>query len=314
MQVCNWEVKAKDEIKSYTVLESPFRMQKINLVWEKARTHLNLPENKLAKLYSQLKLQDKEELTLKKLKAEGGDKAGLKEADVRQRFNQIMQQYGLIKTDKFKQNDNEIQKSKHIFKDKKLQKLWEKAEKSGLTSTELLALQQEFQHHQEKMDEYHKMVEIASNQNDLRTNEIQRHLSEEYNIRDRNELKKNLKDLQNNYEKLHKLTTGQDEHGFREPKVGGLWRIALEADFSDEELESLKQELGHYEKRLEKLRFLQTELELVNQRRDVNSSDLDEEKTEGRRVMDRKLDKSKDSVNKLHDHLEAKILARHKEL
>ena len=33
----------------------------------------------------------------------------------------------------------------------KLQKLWEKAEKSGLTATELLALQQEFQHHQEKV-------------------------------------------------------------------------------------------------------------------------------------------------------------------
>ena len=34
----------------------------------------------------------------------------------------------------------------------KLQKLWEKAEKSGLTSVELLALQEEFQHHQEKVE------------------------------------------------------------------------------------------------------------------------------------------------------------------
>jgi|LakMenEpi03Aug12_release.lakeMendotaPanAssembly.Ray.scaffolds.fasta_scaffold885185_1 hypothetical protein len=33
----------------------------------------------------------------------------------------------------------------------KLQKLWEKAEKSGLTSSELLALQEEFSHHQEKV-------------------------------------------------------------------------------------------------------------------------------------------------------------------
>jgi hypothetical protein len=35
---------------------------------------MNLAESKLALLYSQLKIQDKEELTLKRLKAEGGDK------------------------------------------------------------------------------------------------------------------------------------------------------------------------------------------------------------------------------------------------
>ena len=34
---------------------------------------------------------------------------------------------------------------------KKLQKLWEKAEKTGMSSEEMLTLQQEFQHHQEKV-------------------------------------------------------------------------------------------------------------------------------------------------------------------
>ena len=43
-------------------------------VWDKARLKLELAEGKLRQLYSQLKIQDKEELTLKKLKAEGGDK------------------------------------------------------------------------------------------------------------------------------------------------------------------------------------------------------------------------------------------------
>jgi hypothetical protein len=44
------------------------------LVWDKARLSLKLAESKLRTLHSQLKLQDKEELTLKRLKAEGGDK------------------------------------------------------------------------------------------------------------------------------------------------------------------------------------------------------------------------------------------------
>ncbi len=43
-------------------------------MWDKARLSLELAESKLRTLHSQLKLQDKEELTLKRLKAEGGDK------------------------------------------------------------------------------------------------------------------------------------------------------------------------------------------------------------------------------------------------
>lgn len=71
----------KDPILSYRTVESPFRMRKINLVWEKARK--SLEEGKLRILYSDLKVQDKEELTLKKLKAESGDKAGLRETEAR---------------------------------------------------------------------------------------------------------------------------------------------------------------------------------------------------------------------------------------
>ena len=35
-----------------------------------------------------------------------------------------------------------------LFKDKKLDKLWQKAQKSGLTEEELLVLKSEFLHHQ----------------------------------------------------------------------------------------------------------------------------------------------------------------------
>jgi hypothetical protein len=35
-----------------------------------------------------------------------------------------------------------------LFKDKKLDKLWQKAQKSGLTEEELLLLKSEFMHHQ----------------------------------------------------------------------------------------------------------------------------------------------------------------------
>lgn len=41
---------------------------------------------KLADLYAELKIQDKTELELKKLKAEDMDKDGIKEAEVRRRL------------------------------------------------------------------------------------------------------------------------------------------------------------------------------------------------------------------------------------
>merc|ERR1719370_2017411 len=57
-------------------------MSRVNLLWEKARRD-GLAEGKLERLYSKLKVQDKDELTMKKLKTEGGDKEGIKEAEVK---------------------------------------------------------------------------------------------------------------------------------------------------------------------------------------------------------------------------------------
>ena len=89
----NFYPDSKGPIKNYASLEDPFRMQKCNLLWNKAR--LKLAENKLENLYSALKVQDKNELTLKKLKSEGHDKDGLKEDEMRKKFNNIMLSYGL---------------------------------------------------------------------------------------------------------------------------------------------------------------------------------------------------------------------------
>ena len=58
------------------------------------------------------------------------------------------------------------------------------------------------------------------------------------------------------------------------------------------------------------MRFLERELQLVDDRQ----VGKDEDKTEGRKVMDRKLAKHVETVSKLHDSLGGKILARHNEL
>ncbi len=66
--------------------------------------------------------------------------------------------YGLSGTDAFSVTESNVVSAKDsssqpkaFFKDKKLNRLWEKAERAGLTDEELMALKQEFQHHQEKV-------------------------------------------------------------------------------------------------------------------------------------------------------------------
>lgn len=54
--------------------------------------------------------------------------------------------------------------NKSLFKDKKLNKLWEKAEISGFTPEELKALKEEFQHHQDKVDMYYSLLENIGSQ------------------------------------------------------------------------------------------------------------------------------------------------------
>ena len=105
---------------------------------------------------------------------------------------------------------------------------------------------------------------------------------------------------------IFRLATNTSPTEFSEPKVRILWKLAQEADFDIKELESLKEEMHHYEKRLQKLQNLKTEIDLS-----VDQPDLNEFVTKDK--MGKKLAKHTDSVQKLHAELEAKIVTRHSE-
>lgn len=114
----------KSPILNFGAVKEPFRMSKVNLLWEKAKSK-GLVEGKLEQLYSQLKVQDKDELTLKKLRTEGSDKDGVKEAEVRKRFAGIMESFGLAGGQVEAREAGE-DTPKALFRDKKLARLWEK--------------------------------------------------------------------------------------------------------------------------------------------------------------------------------------------
>lgn len=76
---------------------------------------------------------------------------------IREHFEYVGEDYKRDKDSAFNEaSDDHINKS--LFKDKKLNKLWSKAESAGFTTQELLTLKEEFNHHQDKIDEYYSLL------------------------------------------------------------------------------------------------------------------------------------------------------------
>ncbi|KAK9881091.1 hypothetical protein WA026_014434 [Henosepilachna vigintioctopunctata] len=317
-------------------LDKPFRMSKLNLLWSKAVVRLSDP--KLKSLFNELKLHDKLEITFKHQKAEGKDKDGLKEADLRLKLMQIMKNYDLLdqvnavddpskhKGHKAMNDASDKYINKSIFRDKKLNKLWEKAEHVGFTAEELETLKQEFLHHQNKIDQYYSLLYEVKNGTDEdahensidekldRFNEIDRaedtkskkdYLSKVNSIREQN------KEIKEGYDHLVRLTaTGPNSKDFVEPKVQGLWTIALESNFTSDELESLRVELLHYENRLMKLRHLQAEIALNEEKHLAHKKSLGGKPADEPFIKEQ-IKKHARKVDRIHNDIESRIMERH---
>ncbi len=119
------------------------------------------------------------------------------------------------------------------------------------------------------------------------------------------------RELKYGYDRLERMTLlGPKSRDFEEPKVQGLWKIALKGDFTSEELESLRTELRHYEQRLQKLRFIQAQHSLQQAKTELGNKSEFQDANELRQRI--KLQSRK--VEKLHADLEARITQRHLEL
>lgn len=319
-------------------LDKPFRMAKLNILWVKAKNRLT--ESKLQSIFSDLKIHDKEEIAYKHFKSDGKDPNGEEEARLRKKLIGIMSTYGLLEhfvdtedpelLKKHKAlNDGSNYIAKDVFKDKRLNKLWAKAELAGFTHEELETLKEEFQHHQDKIDEYMSLLkDVETGDTEIHENSLH-HKPASWNLIEGEEeerfsnnvpgqkldylgkanlLREKHLEIRSDFDRLDRLTAkGPNHKEFIEPKVQGLWRMVLEGSFSPEERASLKEELLHYEGRLLKLRHLHTEAALEAARQgkpyDVDNS-----------TMEQHIKKHARTVQKLHAGIEAKIIQRHSEL
>ncbi|XP_069561032.1 alpha-2-macroglobulin receptor-associated protein [Brachyistius frenatus] len=253
-----------------------FRVAKLNQVWEKAQ-RTPLSPVRQAELHSDLKIQEKDELQWKKMKVEGLDENGEKEAQLRRNFNVILAKYGMdgkrntrpLESNFLKDHDA---KEGDVFDDPRLDKLWNKAKNSGkFSNEELLSLKREFQHHKDKTHEYDILMDTVS-----RTEEIHKNVisplegdAKEHVLQQKHtDLKLKMRDLNQGFERLRKLSHEgfTEDSEFREPRVIELWEAAKRTNLSNDELASLKEELRHFETKVEKHSHYQEQLELSHQK------------------------------------------------
>ncbi|XP_012510506.1 PREDICTED: alpha-2-macroglobulin receptor-associated protein isoform X2 [Propithecus coquereli] len=229
-----------------------FRMEKLNQLWEKAR-RLHLAPVKLAELHADLKIQEREELALKKLKVEGLDEDGEKEARLRRSLSVILAKYGLDGRKDARQVDsNSLSDSSRedSLDDPRLEKLWHKAKTSGkFSSEELDRLWREFVHHKEKVHEYNVLLETLSRTEDIHENVISpsdlSSIKGEVLHSRHAELKEQLRSINQGLGHLRRVShQGYDsEAEFEEPRVIDLWDLAKTANLTEKELESFRKQL-----------------------------------------------------------------------
>lgn len=259
-----------------TEKEVEFRIAKLNQVWEKA-IRMQLSPVRLSELHSDLKIQEKDELQWKKVKAEGLDEDGEREAKLRRNFNIILAKYGMDgKKDTRTLDSNRLKdhdfKEGDTFDDPRLDKLWNKAKTSGkFSEEELQSLQREFQHHKDKINEYNIVMDTVSRTEEIHKNVISPLEGEgkEHVLHQKHaDLKQRMRYLNQGFERLRKITHEgySDDTEFKEPRVTELWEMAKRSNLSEDELDSFKEELRHFETKVEKHQHYQEQLELSHQK------------------------------------------------
>ncbi|XP_040822144.1 alpha-2-macroglobulin receptor-associated protein [Ochotona curzoniae] len=251
-----------------------FRMEKLNQLWEKAR-RLSLSPVKLAELHSDLKIQERDELSWKKLKVEGLDEDGQKEAQLVHSLNVILARYGLDgRQDAQAVRSNALEDSTldEGLDDPRLEKLWHKAKTSGKFSREELdRLWREFLHHKDKVQEYNLLLGTLGQTEELQDNVIGAAEPSPVPSESRHqELKNRMRSINQGLDRLRRVSQqgygadGQAE--FEEPRVLELWDLAQSANLSQKELDSLREELKHFEVKLEKHSHYQKQLALSHEK------------------------------------------------
>jgi len=275
-------------------------------LWEKAKK-LNIDENTLERLRLELKFYDQRKIELKHLKTQGGDKDGFQEATLQKHFNSLTSKYGLTSPNEIPDEEFNFE-GFQVFSDLKLKKLWQKIVKShDFSKEEMKKLLTEFQHHEDKLKEMHNLLGDKAEQNrkiagSLRdSNDLESNDADGYHLELRDEIVEGFHRLQ-----LISNQMKDENHLFTEPRVHNLWMEALEKNFTEAELESLKVQLGHFQTRIDKHRFFKKQLQNSANPTTASHDEGGRQKFSDEHIQ-KKVRSLGDQVNKMHSHLKKRV-------
>lgn len=270
---------------------------------------------------------------MKRIKADGNDKDGAIEGEIRRKFKMILNKYQLDVNEFKPTNTQQGDKHENFFKDKKLNKLWEKASIAGFGEQQLKALKEEIREFESKLEQYraigdlvHEREQRLEAQEEASENHIDTILENEK--LELEKLKQKLKEtrleMKDEYRRLESLTVNMasGEHRsteFEEAQVAALWNVALKTDFTAEELEALRDELQKLQIKVQKHAYFKAQLEkdkLAGKKQLDGDNQIpdDRQAHSHQKQILTKIDEIGQNIDKMKQRLEERILRRHSEL
>ncbi|EHA98975.1 Alpha-2-macroglobulin receptor-associated protein [Heterocephalus glaber] len=219
-------------------------MEKLNQLWEKARRVsgpgqggegaggiLEVTEAPS----SRVKMQERDELNWKKLKVEGLDEDGEREALLVRNLNVLLARYGLDG-----RKDTQVVHSNALADNMQDDKLGHKAKSSWkFSSEELDKLWREFLHHKAKVQEYNVLLDTLSRTEEAYSNDVgpvDLSLGKGDALYGKHrELKEKLQSINRGFDRLHKtanftkkeLESFRGDHVYVLPMPGAAWATAV---------------------------------------------------------------------------------------
>jgi len=258
-----------------------FNLKKYNDIWERALGK-TMSKQKLVQLKKLLHKFDRTELEEKHRDMEERNDGEEPESKVEEHLNEVLKEYDLL-------NRKEAD-----FADARLNELWRHAMKQGdYSDEELHNLHVEMQHMDAKMNRAHdKMGDLGTSMNSIEENLVDVNTKVDKTKKsDKENLVKQFKTLKDGILKKNKKAELKDE------RVQELWDSAQSEAFSEDELGTIREELVHFQRYIDKMEHWEG----------VHNKLKEKGSTNERKHAEERLTEYKRKVKKFHKTMVAKI-------
>ncbi|VDO40801.1 unnamed protein product [Haemonchus placei] len=302
------------------LMSSKFRSEKINYIYEKALQHI-ADRKRLQKLEGELSNYDNVYMDTKAVhKSRSADEFNSQMEKIDKKLVTLLEKYDLQQAiyafkEKMKHKNEFIESTDHpkvtdlaAFDDERLQQLWETAKNGKFSDIELIALHSELKDAERKT----RLYDDTLQQMNKVPMENSIHFDDHHSLDVKKaQLKKVHRDMSEHIDQLHQKIHENTKSPFENDRVRRLWKSAqMNGNFSQKDLDIMKDELLHFDTQLKKIAFHKKELDARREER----------KKQGKMTLhavedlelEAKHEKMERKLRKLEKYLDSKI--QHSEL